>query len=219
MSQTALQIPLKPNSKDAVCFDNTSIEYDGVRIPYNDVAGVSFYTYGTQTIMADKKTSKIMIRGYDGRKIVIVIRAFNVLLIGNSFKFNYNQIVEQILNRIGPVLLERLVKQILTPGNIIRIGSFSLDSEGISYAGAFGSVKRAEWHYHPGFYRGVKPSPLWKTLLLDTSMTTGVFTISYPYPPTGKMVVIGETSSKDENGIFVPQICNAVNSILKGRFS
>lgn len=216
MPQTILQIPLKPNSKDVVSFDDTSIDYDGVRIPYNEVVGVSFYTYNMHATLTDKKTRKLMVRSQDGKKIAITMRAIKVLFIGNSLKFNYDQIVEQILNRIGPGLLERLVRQILTPGNIVRIGSFSFDADGITYVGAFGSVKRAEWQYHPGFHRGVKPSLLWKTLLLDNSITTGIFPISYLYPPTGKMVVIGEISSKVENGIFVPQICIAVNSILHG---
>ncbi|HTB64060.1 MAG TPA: hypothetical protein VK737_10800 [Opitutales bacterium] len=206
-----IEIPLKEGSSQVVRFTDSEITYEGTSIAYIDVAGIKLYSWMNSTTATSSKHNVIQIRAQNGKCIAIKTGGFKVFLIGSSFDTNYRQIADCILQRAGPCLLEKIVRQILTPGNSFRIGSLVFDSKGIAFERSFGAPRFVAWEYRPD----VRSTTKWSWL--SSGNTTGVLEVSYFYPPSGKLIVVGTTSSQDENGIFVPHICQTINSILHTR--
>jgi hypothetical protein len=49
------------------------------------------------------------------------------------------------------------------------------------------------------------------------SSVSGIIEISFFYPGTGKMIVIGKTTSRAENGCLVPNLINIMNELYRNR--
>lgn len=200
-----LEIPLKENSNKQISFTESSVRFDKVSIPYNDVASIRFSSGKTTTSLTKTTGFMVQIRSVDGSKIDIRSQAIQVSLFGSESKNNFHQIVAALFDFIAPTLLARTVSTILTPGQQVKIASMIFDSCGITSEGFLGMRKRAPWSARPEV-RSVKGNNF-----LTGASYTGIFEVSYFNSLTSKMIVIGKTSSIDENGFLVPYICRILN--------
>jgi hypothetical protein len=130
-------------------------------------------------------------------------------LFGLDNATNYQKISEFVVRRFGPQIVSRMIAAVIA-GRTVRIGSLEFDRKGVSSSGIFGTRKRANWAQLPEV-RSARRAPWY-----SYTSTSGIIEISYQHPPTGQMIVIGRTSSAEENGCLIPLLIEAVGSQLAG---
>jgi hypothetical protein len=204
-----LEIPLKETSDKRVTFTESSVSFGDVSIAYSDVASIRFGSGKTTTSVTDTTGFMVLIRSVDGAKIDIRTRTIRFSLFGSEPKHNFEKIVAAIFEFIAPELLARTISTIFTPGQHVKIASMIFDSNGITSESFLGSRKRSPWSERPEV-RSVTGNNY-----LTGASYTGIFEVSYFNPLTSKMIVIGKTSSTDENGFLVPHICRIINEACK----
>ncbi len=200
-----LEIPLKENSDKRIVFTETSVIFNEISIAYVDVAGVRFGSGKTTTSLTDSSGFMVLIRSINGDKIDIRTKSVRILLVGSEPKHNYDVIVAAILKHIVPSLITRIISTIFTIGQQVQIGSMVFDSNGITSQNFIGSRNRTPWSAKPEVRR------ISCTNYLTGASYTGIFEVACFNPTTTKMIVIGKTSSTDENGFLVPHMCQIIN--------
>lgn len=200
-----LDIPLKENSDKRVSFTESSVIFGNISIAYSDVVGIRFGSGKATTNFTDTAGFFVFIRSVDGSKIEIRSQSIRVSLFGSQPQHNFDKIVSAIFQFIAPSLLIRIISTIFTPDRHVKIASMIFDSNGITSESLLGSRKRSPWSARPEV-RSIKGNNY-----LTGASYTGIFEVSYFNPSTSKMIVIGKTSSSDENGFLVPHICRIIN--------
>ncbi len=203
------EIPVKPNSQRKVVFTDTVIWSDGVELPYNDVVGISFYSGYSQGRLFDSSAGVIILRSAS-KRLKISIRNVGFWGAGTSMVNSYAEICQEIMRRVAPLVLKRLVEQILA-GGTVQIGRLTIDSVGITSANALGSRKRATWNLSPEVRTTTKDH--WYVAMTRS----GVLEVSYFYPPTGKMIAVGTATSRDENGSLLSSLLLFMTQLHKAR--
>lgn len=195
-----IRIPLKPGSKSAINFDECSVSCEGTTLRYDEIVGITFYS-GKYDGVISNSAGVIILRSFSDR-LKITIRNFSILGYLDTGKVsNYFAICQEVMKRIAPFVLTRLGSKVVN-GHAITIGSFTLESSGITFSGMLGTRRRATWNLRPEVRNMVKRP--W----YNQATHSGILEVSYFYPPTGKMVTVGSVTSRDENGCLLPHLLN-----------
>ena len=200
-------IPLKPNSDRTIVFAEDKVSSGGVTVRYDTILGVTFYAGYKSNRFLDQSAGVLILRSAPTR-LKIVIRNFSFWGHDVSKVSNYAQICEEVMTRIAPHVLRRLAMGILN-GRTVTIGSLSIDSARVTCAGRFGGRRRATWDLSPEVRTTIKDR--WYV----ATTQSGILEISYFYPPTGRMIVVGSATSRDENGCLLPTLIRFMTALPK----
>lgn len=202
-------IPLKPNSAREVVFTDVTVSSDGITIPYSDILGITFYPGYSRGPYFDSSAGILILRSAATR-LKIAIRNFSFQ--GHDVRevSNYSRICEEVMTRITPTVLQRLAATILS-GGTVTIGSLAVDPSGITCTSMFGGRRRATWDLSPEVRNTSKEH--WYA----AATQSGILEVSYFYPPTGKMIVVGSVTSRDENGCVLPTLIRFMTALHKSR--
>jgi hypothetical protein len=192
----------KPSAKELVIFSDTSISYGDTEIRYDDAVGLSFHSMRLSGTV-NSSDSFFGVRS-PSKRIKIKIKNSSFLGLERSLKNNYEEICSTAFQHLATPITNKLFQQIIRGGSV-EIGSLLLDSRGITARGLFGARTRVTWALHPEV-RNTQSGFLWM------SSVSGIIEISYFYPPTGKIIVIGKTTSRTENGCLVPNLIHMMNA-------
>lgn len=207
----------KKEGSDEVVFSEQSVSYRGCEIAYSEAEGLTFSSSSRSVPIRYTSHGKIVVRG-TRETIKIKISDANVTLGASAIRAvlafgtytNYHTIVELLSRNIGPHIVSRL-SMAIRQGQTVRIGSLEFDVHGITGIGLFGTRRRASWDYSPEV-RSTRKAPWY-----SYTTTSGIIEISYHYPATGAMILIGKTSSAEENGCLVPLLIETVKRQLIGQ--
>jgi hypothetical protein len=208
-----IEIPVKPNSNKKIVFADTVVSFGGRSLRYDEIVGVRFasrYTSGVVQVIPFATATGVVILRSASKRLKISIRNFRFLPFEPSSVSNYSQICQQVMEKIVPFVLLRLVREILG-GGTIHIGRFDIDFNGVTFNLRVGGRRRATWDLSPEIRATAKDH--WYVAMTQS----GILEVSYFYPPTGKMIVVGHVTSGDENGCVLSSVLSFMNDLDKKR--